>query len=336
MQKKERQSNIELLRILAMMGVLAGHGVGMVNALPTRETIPSSPLSSLFFILFSCVFVGGVNVFVLISGWFGIRASVKGLLKLLFQFFFLLWGVTAFLLLTGMIQIEELTFKNCLGLTDGYWFVVAYIGLYILSPVLNLFAEQASQRQQQLLLISFYAFQCYYSWTTSYLDYFGGYSIVLFIGLYLTARYFKRFPVEYIKNRSWSLFIILAVCASLVMLLSLYFFGNAGRMVRYDNPLVILEGICLIFAFQKWHFQSKIVNWLAASCFAVYVLHYHPYIFGRFLQGARAISTSSSGLIYVGEAALYLMAVYLACAIVDQLRILLWYWMIKRKDNSGK
>ncbi len=330
MVKRERLSSVELLRILAMMGVLAGHGVGMVNSLPTRDAIQTEPLNSFFSILFSCVFVGGVNVFVLISGWFGIRASVKGLLKLLFQFFFLLWGVTAFLLLTGTVHIEELTLKNCLGLTDGYWFVVAYLGLYILSPMLNLFAEQASKRQQQLLLISFYAFQCYYCWVTSYLDYFGGYSIVLFVGLYLTARYFKRFPVKYVEHRSWSLFFGLVLCASLVLLISLYFFGNAGRMVRYDNPIVIMEGVCLIIAFQKWKFRSKFINWLAASCFAVYILHYHPYIFGSFLQEARAITTSSSGFLYAGEVALFLMMVYLACVVVDQLRILLWNLIQKK------
>ena len=31
----------------------------------------------------------GVNVFVLISGWFGIRTSLKGACKLLFQVFFI-------------------------------------------------------------------------------------------------------------------------------------------------------------------------------------------------------------------------------------------------------
>lgn len=332
MGKKERQSNIELLRIFAMMGVLAGHGVGMVNVLPTRDAIQSSPLSSLFFILFSCVFVGGVNVFVLISGWFGIRASVKGLMKLLFQFFFLLWGVTAFLLLTGTVQIEELTLKNCLGLTNGYWFVMAYVGLYILSPMLNLYTEQATKRQQQLLLISFYVFQGYYSWVTSYLDYFGGYSIVLFVGLYLTARYFKRFPVKYIENRSWSLYISLVVCASFVMLLSLSFLGNAGRMLRYDNPLVIMEGVCLIFAFQKWHFQSKFINWLAASCFAVYIIHFNPYLFGYYLKGARVISELYTGIGYPFFILLYLVAVYLICVLIDQLRI--FSWRILPSDNN--
>ena len=330
MGKKERQSNIELLRIFAMMGVLAGHGVGMVNDLPTHDTIQSSPLSSFLFILFSCIFVGGVNVFVLISGWFGIRASIKGLLKLLFQFFFLLWGVTAFLLLIGTVQIEELTLKNCLGLTDGYWFVVAYVGLYILSPVLNLYTEQTSKRQQQILLISFYVFQGYYSWVTSYLDYFGGYSIVLFVGLYLTARYFKRFPVKCIEKHSWSLYFGLVLCASLVMLLSLSFWGNAGRMVRYDNPLVILEGVCLIFAFQKWHFQSKFVNWLAASCFAVYILHFHPYVFSSFLHEARIVRMAFSGVAYAGVVAVFLALVYMACTLIDQFRIFAWGLILKR------
>lgn len=330
MNSNVRNSNIELLRIFAMAGILFGHGVGMANSLPTRELIMTDPISSFFFVSASSVFVGGVNVFVLISGWFGIHATFKGMMKLLFQFFFMLWGVILILLIGGQIRFEHLTWNNCLGLTDGYWFVVAYIALYILSPMLNLFAEQATKRQLQLFLASFYTFQCYCSWLSSYFNYFNGYSIVMFVGLYLTARYFKRFPVKFITKHPGSLYVGLVMCSTFVLLFSLYTFGNAARMLRYDNPIVVLECICLILLFQKIKIQSKIINWLAASCFSVYILHIHPYVFDRFLCEARYIRVSLSDVNYVLGISLFLIVVFLACVLVDQLRIFFWHHIVKR------
>jgi hypothetical protein len=124
----------------------------------------------------------------------------------------------------------------------------------------------------------------------------------------------------------------MVLCASFVMLMSLSFWGNAGRMVRYDNPLVIMEGVCLIFAFQKWHFQSKLINWLAASCFAVYIIHFNPYLFGYYLKGARVIREMYTGIGYPFFILLYLVAVYLICVLIDQLRI--FSWRILPSDNN--
>ena len=59
-----RQSNIELLRILAMLFVLIGHANGLVLGLPATEDFQNNPLSSFCRILFTSLAVGGVNIFV--------------------------------------------------------------------------------------------------------------------------------------------------------------------------------------------------------------------------------------------------------------------------------
>ena len=82
---KIRQSNFELLRILAMMAVLYGHGVGLVLGLPTSSEIESQTFTSFFRIAWSTLNTCGVNLFVLISGWFGIHSTRQGLYKFLFQ-----------------------------------------------------------------------------------------------------------------------------------------------------------------------------------------------------------------------------------------------------------
>ena len=43
-------------------------------------------------------------------------------------------------------------------------------------------------------------------------------------------------------------------------------------------PLLLINSIGLLIAFLAMSFQSKIVNWFAASTFAVYLIHENAYI----------------------------------------------------------
>lgn len=71
-----RESNFELLRIIAMFMVLVLHADFQALGEPTRADIISSPLTSSLKVFFEMASIVAVNVFVLISGWFGIRGSL--------------------------------------------------------------------------------------------------------------------------------------------------------------------------------------------------------------------------------------------------------------------
>lgn len=246
---KVRQSNIELLRIIAMFFVLIGHANGVVMGMPSPVEIETDTLSSFIRILFMSIAIGGVNIFVLISGWFGVRANYRGLAKLLFQFFFLLWGIYIVAVLCGETTFDSQGIRISMGLTQEYWFVMGYLGLYILSPALNAFVEKVNKRLFQMFLITFYIYQCYYCWITGVVNYFGGYSIIFFCGLYLTARYFRLYPSGRLNRLSLLVYIAITCFISIIVVLSVWKFGNAMKMLRYDNPLIILSSMALIIVF---------------------------------------------------------------------------------------
>lgn len=88
----KRQSNIELLRIVAMFLVLVVHADFMALGEPTFDEMNTQPLPSVIRVFIQSCAIVCVNVFVLISGWFGVRPNVKSVSKFLFQcFFFLLF-----------------------------------------------------------------------------------------------------------------------------------------------------------------------------------------------------------------------------------------------------
>jgi surface polysaccharide O-acyltransferase-like enzyme len=82
---KVRQSNFELLRIIAMFMVLILHADFQALGAPDKAELIKFPLAATIKVIFEMACIVAVNVFVLISGWFGIRPSVKGISKFIFQ-----------------------------------------------------------------------------------------------------------------------------------------------------------------------------------------------------------------------------------------------------------
>lgn len=132
-----RESNIELLRILAMFFVLICHALMRTHGLPSQEQIWSNLIPSYLYVFLSSIAMGGVNIFILISGWYGIRFNKKGIFKIIFEVLFLLWLIFLFFFLKGDEDLTLQNLKLSLGLSSGYWFVMGYLGMYILSPILN-------------------------------------------------------------------------------------------------------------------------------------------------------------------------------------------------------
>lgn len=96
--KNVRDSNIELLRLLAMLMVLIYHADFLSLGVPCMEgklSISQWADSSLrFFVQSVCVVC--VNVFVMLSGWFGIKPKIDRLIAFLFQVtFFTLLSIVA-------------------------------------------------------------------------------------------------------------------------------------------------------------------------------------------------------------------------------------------------
>lgn len=86
--QRPRQSNIELLRIAAMLLILVLHANFFALGAYEPEDFKTDPLPTATRILFEQAAIYAVNLFVLISGWFGIRTKTKSLTALMFQYAF--------------------------------------------------------------------------------------------------------------------------------------------------------------------------------------------------------------------------------------------------------
>lgn len=165
---KRRSSNIELLRIIVMLFVLIQHANFLSVGIPNNLDCISAPGNAFVRFFIQSIAIVAVNVFVIISGWFGIKPTIEKLCSLLFQvFFFTLLIPFFFVLIKGWGVLSPGSILKSLLITKCYWFVKSYICLFILSPVLNSFVENSSKKTIQYVLIGFFTAMVIYGWTDS-------------------------------------------------------------------------------------------------------------------------------------------------------------------------
>ena len=107
------------------------------------------------------------------------------------------------------------------------------------------------------------------------------------MGLYLLARYVRLYPSPLTKlSRKYDLLVYIG-CVLLLSIISIVsliladaihpqLLSIVDKMFSYVNPIVIIMSLYLLLYFSKIHIKSKIINWLGASSFAVFLLHTNP------------------------------------------------------------
>ena len=268
-----------------MVLVLITHACYVSLGPPTQADITASYSSSIMRSLSESLSDVGVNTFILISGWFGIRSRLSRFVEFIFQIYFLevlLYAMMKVLGLTGTIGIDgwiELFFFRY----GTYWFIKAYIMLYIFAPLLNAFVENCSRKQLQFFLISFYVVQTIYGFYINIGWFSNGYSPMSFMGLYLLARYMRLYPswfAKFDKSVDITLYFLVSLITALCSLSMTYFFGKVGTVLFQNScPLMIISSVYFFLYFTKISFQNNYVNWVSASCFAAYLVHCSPFIF---------------------------------------------------------
>lgn len=336
MGKKIRQSNVELLRIITMILVMIVHADFRALSAPTVADVVSAPSSAFLRFLTESFAIICVNVFVLISGWFGIRFNWKRFVEFLFQVFF--YGIIIYIIICLIDPSKIRLIKNVFMTSVwNYWFVKCYLFLYIVSPVLNAFVEKATKKQFLTILILFFTLQTFYGWATNGITWFNrGYSGISFAGLYMLARYVRLYPAKWFSH---SLKLDLLIYLGFVVLNTIcaFFFTKTGhasistRLFLYTSPFVILASIHFLLIFTKFTITSKTINWIAASCFAIYLTHSNSFLAGPCYDHViRNWFNSETTLNFILYTAILMFCVFWISILSDKIRIFLFNWLYNK------
>lgn len=293
-KRRNRESNIELLRILAMLGVIILHynnpsiGGGL-------SFVKSGSINYWFLNLIESIFVRAVNLFMIISAYFMASSNKRDLWKpiqLLAQV--IIFSVSKYIL----ISLIKSNFSICglVGvLIPANYFVILYIVVFIISPYINLIFESLDSRKRKLFICTLILLFSVYPTIVDVLievtkDSFNGlssigmygsqygYSIVNFTLCYCEGAYIRFESEDISKVNTSKLVAGLLACVAAMTIWSVindsigYFTEKTAW--EYCNPLVIMSAVCAFLLFKRIKIKnSKFINSLAKGSFTVYLIH---------------------------------------------------------------
>ena len=265
--KKERNSSIEVLRILAMLGIVIMHTNGAVMEHGLGTGFAWTQIEN-------GIFNAGVSIFVLISGYFGIRRSTQKLIEL--ESTVILYAVLSALVgcYFGKASILSIIKAFIPVSTNCYWFLSCYILLMIFSPYINRAIDSMSELQHRQLLLLMSAVSC-----CTYCNLLqcsgGGKNVINMLLLYFLGSYIRKYSLDERFDKKSLLKILIATTALNVSLNSLISIATGGKphipFARDCSVFIVIEAAALMMFFMKVEFHSDFINRVAKHVFAVYL-----------------------------------------------------------------
>lgn len=333
-----RDSNIELLRILMMLVIIAHHYIvnSEIAPLVLGSQIVGGQMYSINKMFALCFGFGGkmaINVFLLITGYFMCRKEFgwQKVINLLCLMVFYRWIIYAVFIFTGYEKFSLLEFAKTIlfvPLDFGRGFSSSFLGLYLLIPFLNKAVQNFEKKDfQYLILTLLFLFTVLSSFfLNSAFEYIGWYAAVYFIGAYL-----RLYPLESLEKTKNCL--VLSVAGLFLCYASIIFISFAGAKLNKNLPvywfvndsnkiLAIFTAAALFCLFKNLKIgHIKIVNTLAASTFGILLIHassdtMRNWLWNDVFHSAESYSNKLFPLYAFGA----VFAVYLACFAIDFIR----------------
>lgn len=347
---KKRQLNYELLRILAMIMIVCLHYLSKGGLLgsPARADMTLTGYAVWLVEAFCLV---SVNVYVLISGYFGVNAQaglsdgrkltfrevLKRPVRIWKQVFFysMLFGCGALVIGVQEFDLYQF-FSYCFPVvTEHYWFATYYIILCLLMPFLNAGISCLDERETRYLLlglllvfsVSKTVIPMHLPWDKY------GYDSPWFVVLYLTGAYLGKYEAPLIRTgrRAAALYLgsVMTVFASFVLIRLIYLrTGRLEAMINYGyayNFLFCYTGaVGLFLLFRTGHVPERFrkpVELFSGSAFGVYLIHEHiniRYAWPEWLHCGAQAERSAAG--FLCHMFLGVLCVYLVCTVLEQIR----------------
>ena len=316
-----RQSNFELLRIISMLLIIAHHFAihgGYSDVLK---------INACFIKILEIGGKLGVNIFILISGYFliDLQFNYKKIIKLLFETTFYSFFIYIIFLACGKTGFTFVKLLSALFpiFSGTYWFATSYIITYCLSSCLNAIIKNCSKRYLIFVLFLLIFIQ-------SVILTFCGSNIFSdtgwFLTLYMTAAFLKLYPVKLFNSLKFTtttavLTFILITVFNIFTDINLWTTTNFVCLVCSLSIFCTAKNIKLRY--------NKVINRIAATVFGIYLIHDNP-ILREFLWIELLNCPIHARLeLFIVFALIIIAIVFIVCMLIDFFRQFIFY-LIKK------
>jgi hypothetical protein len=335
----KRQLNYELLRIVAMVMIVILHYLSKGGVLGDSASVDMTPTRYTAWLVEAFCLVC-VNVYVLISGYFGLGGtSLEKTFKVWKQVLFYSVAIGVIAMATGLQGFDIYRIFDYIFpiVTEHYWFATAYVFLCILMPFLNAGISGLNKRQLRyvigIMLILFSVAKTFLPmhlpWDKS------GYDVLWFVVLYLSGAYIRKYGLKRLSKKPFAFlnYIIstLVIFLSFVIIRAIYLkTGSLADFISYGysyNYLFCYLGSISFFMLfggidnARLEKARGLIEMLSRATFGVYLIHEHINL--RYLWPTWFCTDRAAGFavpLFLVHMLVTVGVVYLVCSAIELLR----------------
>lgn len=340
--KENRDSNIELLRIIAMLAVISLH-YNNVKMGGGYLYVAWGSFNHLVLQVFEAAGVCAVNVYVIISGYYlyGKDKRYAGkALSIIIQL--IVFNILNYLFKT-VTGLQAFSIKDLLKASLPInWFIILYCALYLISPLIN--KALRAIKKEKLTSVILTLIILFSVWNTiadligkitgeeilgmntvSYLTSGNGYTIVQFVLCYILGASIKILDIQ-AKVKRIQLAGIFVLC---IVLITLWERVDPVTSRQYSNILIIVEAVSLFLLFLKTKIPyNKLINLISGASLTVYLVHtsFLPFIL---------VEDFVNTWMQIPHVLISCLSIYSMCFLIDRLYKLVTGFFMKKLVKFG-
>lgn len=327
-----RDSNLELLRIVCMIFLVAHHFavhgglLGQSDSLPKTFGLIFLPVGKICFIAFIAI-----SMYFLADGKNSSKRFLKCWLEVLF-YSVILTGLTW--LFGGCVSWKG--FISCFFVMTGnsHGFAASYLLFLLIYPFVLKATKNCTKKQARYLLLFLFMVQIF----SKILGTWTGYTqpiaseLVLFIFCYILSMNLKRYPVVLLDNKWFDFAVVLLVYLYVYVINVAAYSGNVSETTNFlrgitadeSSIFFIISGYALFYLFKNIHIpQSKVINTISASTFGVLLIHDHNFFRHLFWNEVVRTQIHFKSALFAIWFVVIVLIVFGVCAVIDYIRRIL-------------
>ena len=327
----KRNINIEALRIVAMLMVVTLHCLG--NGLLLGN--PKINSYNLLLIRILDTLSSTANaIFLIITGYYLINKNfnVKKII--------LLWGKTIFysliiFIICLMLNQKTYLFDSIFPVMSGqYWFISAYIALYLLAPIINITLNKINKNQFKFLIATLLIMLGIIRILFNPAEIFSG-AIMPICLIYSIGAYLRKYVEIKPKGQYLIKYILIAIIFTLLYIILKVITYNVDNKTlfnilfrilstfrEYNNILIVAMTILIFMKFKTITINSdlfsKIIIFISPSVFSIYLIHQNINI--RYMWLNFGIMNYSDSILLIPYLLFLIISVFIVCLCIDLMR----------------
>lgn len=296
---KERNMGIELIRIVALLMIMALHVMGQGGVL--SSVVPMSPNYEMAYLWEALSFPSGA-IFGMVAGYVGLKSSGKlsNIVYIWLQVLFYTVIITALFafLVPETFGAQAIINMLCPVMTEQYWYISAYIGTMLFAPAINYVVNNMPKKQIDIMFVA--ALMLFSVLPTIFpTDVFGlrgGCSILCISSFYFYGAYMKKYGLmENLSQGALAIVFFLGVLAtwgSKFAIETAYGFSvdfpdRGNRLFIFNAPTNVLASMAIIVFFSRLNISgiwNKVIKAIAPLALGAYLINTHPLVFKYVMQ----------------------------------------------------